>query len=224
MKENFKKRIITSFILVLIILISFFSNKYFWLMIVSLISLICYIEFNNLFIKIKKLTKKNKFKIRFIIIIYLINLIVISYLIYDQYLLFLILICILSDTGGYITGKTFGGKKLTKISPNKTVAGAIGSLIFSLIPFIYLVITNNYELFLFIFYNNDNLFYLFLISIIISILCQIGDLIISFLKRKADVKDTGTILPGHGGLLDRIDGIIFVVPISYFMQEFILKL
>ena len=108
----------------------------------------------------------------------------------------------MSDIGGLIFGKIFKGKKLTKISPNKTISGSIGSFIFSisLIPF---------------FYNGpiiQNLSSMFLITILISLISQLGDLFISFLKRKAKVKDTSDLLPGHGGFLDRIDGIIFAIP------------
>ena len=223
MKKEFTKRLSTSIFLIIIFLSPFFLNKYFWLMFVSLLSLVSYIEFENLFLKIKEIKKNFLFKIRLIIIVYLFFLILISFNIYDHYLLFVITICILSDTGGYVIGKTFGGIKLTKISPNKTISGAIGSLIFSLIPFIYLFVTENYDFFLFNFYNEKNyIFNLFTISIFLSITCQIGDLLVSFLKRKANVKDTGKILPGHGGLLDRIDGIIFVIPISYIIFEIFL--
>lgn len=223
MKKDFTKRVSTSIFLIIILLSSFFLNKYFWLMFVSLLSLVSYIEFENLFLKIKKIKNNFLFKIRLIIIVYLFFLILISFNIYDHYLLFVITICTLSDTGGYVIGKTFGGIKLTKISPNKTISGAIGSLIFSLIPLIYLTITENYDFFLFNFYIEKNyIFNLFTISIFLSITCQIGDLLVSLLKRKANVKDTGKILPGHGGLLDRIDGIIFVIPISYIIFEIFL--
>tara|TARA_B100000787_G_C16127425_1_gene265673 strand:- start:286 stop:639 length:354 start_codon:yes stop_codon:yes gene_type:complete len=113
----------------------------------------------------------------------------------------------MSDIGGFIFGKIFKGKKLTKISPNKTISGSIGSLIFSmlLIPFYY------ESLF------KESLLNIFLITIIISIVSQLGDLFISLLKRKAKVKDTSDILPGHGGILDRIDGIIFAIPIGIYL-------
>ena len=134
-------------------------------------------------------------------------------------LLLVILICIFTDIGGYIFGKIFKGPKLTKISPNKTYSGVIGSFILSLIVgFIYnqyigpLKIKNffenvDYE-------NNSQLSFLFIIFII-SFVSQIGDLVISYFKRIAKVKDTGNILPGHGGLLDRVDGLIFAIPFSY---------
>ena len=126
-------------------------------------------------------------------------------------LIFIITICILSDIGGYIFGKTFKGKKLTKISPNKTYSGMYGSflltILFSLI-YSYSISFIDLEIILFT-------------SIVISAICQIGDLFISYLKRKAKLKDTGNILPGHGGLLDRIDGILFALPFGLIIINFI---
>ena len=117
------------------------------------------------------------------------------------------MVAILSDVGGLVCGKIIKGKKLTKISPNKTISGSIGSFIFStvLIPFFYKTLID------------ETLLNLFLITIIISLISQLGDLFISFLKRKAKVKDTSDLLPGHGGVLDRIDGIIFAIPLGIFL-------
>ena len=129
-------------------------------------------------------------------------------------LLFIILVCIFSDIGGYVIGKSIGGKKLTKISPNKTISGSIGSFFFSLFPII--ILENIFGNFII-----ENIFIYILICLFLSLICQLGDLSISFFKRKANVKDTGTILPGHGGLLDRIDGIIFVLPIAYILDKII---
>ena len=113
----------------------------------------------------------------------------------------------LSDIGGLVCGKIFKGKKLTKISPNKTISGSIGSFMFSilLIPFFHKV------------QIDQTLVNLFIITIIISLTSQLGDLFISLLKRKAKVKDTSDLLPGHGGVLDRIDGIIFAIPLGIFL-------
>tara|TARA_B110000259_G_scaffold41557_1_gene47833 strand:+ start:786 stop:1259 length:474 start_codon:yes stop_codon:yes gene_type:complete len=126
------------------------------------------------------------------------------------YLLYSVLVSILSDIGGLLFGKTFKGKKLTKISPNKTISGSIGSFLLSL-----LLIPIFYEKL--IFYD---LLTLTMITIVISFISQLGDLFISFLKRKAKVKDTSDLLPGHGGLLDRVDGIIFAAPIGIFLLSF----
>ena len=116
----------------------------------------------------------------------------------------------LSDIGGYVFGKTFKGKKLTKISPNKTISGSIGSFFFSLllIPFFYKD------------HIDQNLISILLITIIISLISQLGDLFISLLKRKAKVKDTSDLLPGHGGVLDRVDGIIFSIPVGYLILNY----
>ena len=127
------------------------------------------------------------------------------------YFFYILIICSFSDIGGYIFGKTFKGKKLTKISPNKTFAGLYGSFIFSLIPSIFFNIVYNYLNIEALSFAN-NLLINFSICIYLSLVSQLGDLLISYFKRLADVKDTGKILPGHGGLLDRIDGIIFAIP------------
>ena len=129
------------------------------------------------------------------------------------FFLFLLSICFFSDIGGYVIGKSIGGKRLTKISPKKTISGSIGSFSFSILA-------------LLLFYNYDQYDYSlsinnFLFCLIISLVCQLGDLFISYLKRKAKIKDTGNILPGHGGLLDRVDGIIFAVPFAYLLLKLI---
>ena len=116
----------------------------------------------------------------------------------------ILLICISSDVGGYFFGKKFNGPKLTKISPNKTVAGSIGALFLSSLTS---TITISYLI-------NEITLKSFLLGIIISFGVQIGDLFFSFLKRCAHLKDTGNILPGHGGILDRIDGIIIGMPLG----------
>ena len=123
--------------------------------------------------------------------------------------LFIITICIFTDIGGYSFGKMFKGPKLTKISPKKTYAGVFGSF---LLPLIVGLVVYEYE------YTDqisDKGLYVLIIILFISFISQIGDLIISYFKRNAKLKDTGKILPGHGGLLDRIDGIIFVFPFCY---------
>ena len=124
--------------------------------------------------------------------------------------LLIITICIFTDIGGYVFGNIFKGPKLTWISPKKTYSGVFGGFLLSLIA--GLIFTNNFIINQKIF--NEDLFLLILI-LFISMISQIGDLIISYFKRKAKLKDTGKIIPGHGGLLDRIDGMIFVFPIFY---------
>ena len=216
MNLNIKKRIITSIFLISLLILMFF---YSFMMIICLIliSLITWIEFYAL---ISKIIKKNKFQHKILkffyktislfylfALVYLIFVIESDHLDLKIYFLYSVLVAIMSDIGGFIFGKIFKGKKLTKISPNKTISGSIGSLIFSmlLIPFYY------ESLF------KESLLNIFLITIIISIVSQLGDLFISLLKRKAKVKDTSDILPGHGGILDRIDGIIFAIPIGIYL-------
>ena len=216
MSSELKKRILTS-----ILLLSLLSGMYLYsfVMIGSLLimAIIVWIEF---YAMVSKIIKKNKFRdrlIRFMLksgsLLYLSLFVYFVFIIESHlndlkiYLLYSVLIAILSDIGGLIFGKTFKGKKLTKISPNKTISGSIGSFILSifLIP---------------IFYNNLIIYdflTLLILTIIISLTSQLGDLFISFLKRKAKVKDTSDLLPGHGGLLDRVDGIIFAAPLGVFL-------
>ena len=124
-------------------------------------------------------------------------------------LIFVILICISTDIGGYIFGKLFKGPKITTISPNKTYAGMIGGYILSIICLYIILSLINYK---------GTLIQLFTITILLSSVSQGGDIIISFFKRKAEVKNTGFLIPGHGGLLDRIDGMIFAVPTLYMIE------
>ena len=123
--------------------------------------------------------------------------------------IFIILICIFTDIGGYVFGNVFKGPKLIKNKSKKTYAGVVGGFLFSLIAALsFIKITENI-------YLETHSLHSFLSILIISFISQIGDLIISFFKRKAKLKDTGKILPGHGGLLDRVDGLIFVMPLVY---------
>ena len=208
----------------LILLLGFsFSNSIVLTISLITLSLISWIEFNSLISKI--FIKKNyKFKfyklfINFLSLIYLtlFSLLIFSGISQDKFklpMLFLFSICISSDIGGLLFGKFFKGRKLTKISPNKTISGSIGSFILSLIlvpifrPFFNIEFSNLYEL--------------ILLAIFVSFFCQIGDLFISFLKRKAKVKDTGFVLPGHGGILDRIDGMLLAVPLGMATWEFLM--
>ncbi len=120
-----------------------------------------------------------------------------------DFLYFAIAVTISSDIGGYIFGKIFKWKKLTKISPNKTYSGVLGSYLFSIIClFIWM------EFISFGFFIH---YKVFLMTIIFSTVAQIGDLTISYFKRLEKIKDTGKVLPGHGGIFDRIDGLMFVV-------------
>ncbi len=207
MNKNLSKRIITSFILSTLLLLCLFFHKYTWLSLIIIASIICFFEFNKLVNKIWKKKKFPKNLIKLISFSYLLLFIYSSNELYNEgtsLALFILLVCIFSDIGGYVVGKTVGGKKLTKISPNKTISGSIGSFLFSIIP-----------IFLYNFYDGNEypiITLVVLLSLQISLICQMGDLLISYFKRKAKVKDTGSILPGHGGILDRIDGIVFGLP------------
>ena len=131
-----------------------------------------------------------------------------------HYFLIIFSICVASDIGGFVIGNIFKGPKLTMISPKKTYSGMIGSFIFSIL-LIYILsnfILNYKEKF-------DLNFYFFVI--LVSAISQLGDLTISFFKRKSNLKDTGNLIPGHGGILDRLDGMIFVFPITYIFNYLI---
>jgi phosphatidate cytidylyltransferase len=160
---------------------------------------------------------KNEFVANLILILsalYLTIFATISYYIIaidNIYFSYILLICALSDIGGFVFGKTFRGAKLTKISPNKTISGSLGSFIFAMIPSFILKIIFLYTEIYFLSFANNLLLNL-MICLFLSLVCQLGDLFISYFKRLSDVKDTGKILPGHGGLLDRIDGVIFAIP------------
>ena len=216
MNSNIKNRILTS-ILLFSLLIGMFYYSYIMIVSLIIIAIISWIEFYAL---ISKIIKKNSLKDKFLRFFYkTLSLFYLSGLVYlifaiesdysklKIYLLYSILVAIMSDIGGLIFGKIFKGKKLTKISPNKTISGSIGSFIFSisLIPFFY---KNQID---------QTLLAIFLITIVISFTSQLGDLFISLLKRKAKVKDTSDLLPGHGGVLDRIDGIIFAIPLGIYL-------
>ena len=125
------------------------------------------------------------------------------------HLLLVVIICVSTDIGGYVFGNIFKGPKLTKISPKKTYSGVIGSFLLSLIfTNLFLDFLSNVETFEF---TKE----MFLFILLVSLVSQIGDIIVSYFKRKSEIKDTGTIIPGHGGILDRIDGMIFALPFAY---------
>jgi len=217
MTKNLSERILTSLFLFVILSIGIFINKYLFLLLLIASSLISFSEFKNLIKKSFKNEVKLINTIQILSALFFILFVYSSYEIYSQSpitIIWIISICIFSDTGGYIIGNLVVGKKLTKISPNKTIAGSFGSFIFSLIPLIFLSHIN--EIF-----NNFPFTQLIIISLLLSLICQVGDLLISYFKRKAKVKDTGSILPGHGGLLDRIDGLIFVLPAAYLIDKLI---
>ena len=205
---NFKKRILTSFLLILLLFLMMFSKPIF-LYILILSGVFATIEFIEI---IKKIFKEYFYRlfcilffITLIFVLFTIFFILAEYIQFKAILFSLLITCISSDIGGYIIGKTLKGPKITKISPNKTIYGSIGSFIFSCLTFSGLF---------FLLMNNIN-YLIVLTGIITSLACQTGDLFFSFLKRKAKKKDTGNLFPGHGGILDRIDGIIFGLPSGF---------
>ena len=213
MNKELQKRIITSiFLLSLLILMSLYP----FVLIISLvvIAIIAWIEFYSLihkiFINNNFMNKIFRFFFKAIsllymsLLVYLIMIPKIDDKFFEIIIIYSILISIMSDVGGMVIGRIFKGKKLTKISPNKTISGSIGSFIFSLF-LIPLFIKH---------FDNYDLVVIILFTLLISLTSQIGDLLISLLKRKANVKDTSDLLPGHGGILDRIDGIIFALPLG----------
>ena len=229
MSLNFIKRIITSIILLFLFLIINFSNKYIFAFSIYLVGLIICFEANRIFLKLLEIRSNEsndtfkKYNFKFLLLnlaTFFYIFFIFCYFSYQIYLiqtpiffLYLICICFSTDIGGYVFGKIIGGKKLTTISPNKTISGTVGSFIFSVIPLILFTYLNYYNLE----FNLNN----FIFCLTVSLISQIGDLFISYIKRSANIKDTGKILPGHGGILDRMDGIIFALPFSYLLLKFI---
>ena len=209
MTTELKKRIITSSFLFLLVIFCIFINWPVYILTIIIVSGIALVEISKLIRLIEKSNStKNWIPFRLISFFYIFFIFFPMagsfYALGPVFIIYILLICIFSDIGGYVIGKTIGGKKLTKISPKKTISGSIGSFCFSIVP-------------LLLFYNFDPSKYSysfnnFFLCLEISLVCQLGDIFISYIKRKAKVKNTGNFLPGHGGLLDRIDGIIFAIP------------
>jgi len=219
MTQEIKKRIITSFFLITLLYLMYL---YSFILIISLIiiGIIVWIEFYALMSKIFQAESFNNklilFFVKTVSLIYIASLVYVICIAEAQnanlkiQIFFAITIAISSDIGGLVVGSLIKGKKLTKISPNKTISGSIGSFCFSLlcIPFFMDVFTAY------------NLSILILITLVVSLVTQVGDLFVSLIKRKANVKDTSDLLPGHGGFLDRVDGIIFAIPFLLFLFYF----
>ena len=223
MKSELSKRILSSIILIPIAIFFIFQGSVFFAFFLCIFFLASSYEWI-------KMNKKYSFKI--LGLFYLLFISYLTYLFRENFffqLILVIIICIFTDLGGYIFGKIFKGPKLTKISPKKTYAGLIGSFILSIVgALVYIKYINiGGAAYLEIQYllsikglENFKLYFLIII-LFISLISQIGDLIISYFKRLAKVKDTGNLLPGHGGLLDRVDGIIFAIPVSYLLFNFL---
>ena len=227
MSQNLFKRIITSIILLVLLFFINFSNQYIFILSILLLGVVICIEANNIFSKLISLqtVKKNPssktfnpkfFVLNFLTFFYIFFVFCnLSYEIHKSegpiFFLYIISICFLTDIGGYVFGKLIGGKKLSKISPNKTISGTIGSFIFSFFPLIIFLNLGYLNLD----FDLNNI----MLCLLVSLISQLGDLFISFFKRKAKIKDTGKLLPGHGGVLDRVDGIIFAIPFTYLLLK-----
>ena len=215
------KRIITSIILFLIAIFCILIHKFVFVLILIVTLFVCFNEWRNINYKYFKKKQHNNWKYFFVqfaglvyLFIFLSTSIALRVNNSESIAFFIIIlcICIFSDIGGYVFGKVIGGKKLTKISPNKTISGSLGSFIFSILPVLLFNLQN------YIGVSYEALSINIALCLIVSLVCQLGDLLISYFKRLNKVKDTGTILPGHGGLLDRIDGLIFAIPTVYILK------
>ena len=227
MSQNLLKRIITSIVLLILLFFINFSHQYIFIITILFLGIVICIEANNIFFKLISFQSKKKkslsktFNSKFFIL----NTMTFFYIFFvfcnlsfeihrsegPIFFLYIISICFSTDIGGYVFGKLIGGKKLSKISPNKTISGTIGSFIFSIVPLIIFLNLGYLNLK----FDSNNI----LICLLVSLISQLGDLFISFFKRKAKIKDTGKLLPGHGGVLDRVDGIIFAIPFTYFLLK-----
>ena len=209
MSKNLKKRIYTSVGLIFLLFLMIINNYIlgFFLFTLGIVSILEFFKINLI------LHKRNKFLLLItnLIFIFYISIFCGSFLIFSHFfhlkiIIFSILLtCVASDMGGFICGKIFKGPKLTKISPNKTISGSLGSFVFSTGVLLLLInyLTNNIDLTIVI------------VGLMISLGTQLGDIFFSFLKRKSNLKDTGNFLPGHGGILDRVDGILLGMPIGF---------
>ena len=203
--NNLQKRILTSIVIFPLSIFFIYKGGYILLSFLFAIFFIANYELFTVF-------KKNS-NILFLDLVLILSLFSIYYLAENSFwlLLWIIILVICSDVGGYIFGKIFKWKKLTNISPKKTVSGVLGSFIFSLLS-VFII-----HALIKIFYTSalkDNFFFepgFFFLAIVFSFVAQAGDLIISYFKRLENIKDTGKILPGHGGIFDRIDGLMFAV-------------
>jgi len=204
LKNNFIKRLVSSIVILPVLFLIIYFGNMFFLSMLTIIAIISFYELKN---------------ISFNNLIFIFTLLILLLFLYSSWelrnlengfylILFVLFICIFTDIGGYIFGKTLKGPKISRISPNKTYSGMVGSFLLPLtVIFFFLTSNSNFEIYdkIIFIYNLNLSFTIFFISLV----SQLGDFMISYLKRKSNKKDTGNIIPGHGGLLDRIDGIIF---------------
>jgi len=195
--SNFKKRLIISLLAFPLIYILLYQKTLSNLLFL-IIFLFCIFEWVKIF------KKKNAIFFLGLIVLFAFLLSLLRIYNFEEFnltFLWLIILTWLSDIGGYIFGKLFGGPKLTQISPNKTWAGAIGSIILSQFAFLIFFLNNNYK------FNITIIF----MQLFLSIIAQFGDILMSYVKRKNNIKDTSNFIPGHGGFLDRVDGLIWII-------------
>jgi phosphatidate cytidylyltransferase len=201
MKQELTKRILSSLMLIPITLFFIIKGSFLFIIFISICLSVIIYEWHMM-------SKKKSYRIIGFIFLFFSFYTIYKLRIDNDYwmILFITIICASTDIGGYTFGKIFKGPKLTKFSPNKTYTGMIGGYLLSLISSIILI--NFY-------YIEELSIKLIIFVIIISTISQVGDIIISYYKRLSKIKDTGKIIPGHGGLLDRADGMIFAFPFSY---------
>tara|TARA_B100000989_G_scaffold79760_1_gene56844 strand:+ start:627 stop:1280 length:654 start_codon:yes stop_codon:yes gene_type:complete len=206
MSTELFKRILSSIILIPVVILTVIEGS----ILFNLFLLVCFFVTLYEWTKMRKGKSFYYFGIIFVIYsfytIYHIREINNNYIIF----FFILSVCVSTDIGGYVFGKIFKGPKLISISPNKTYAGLIGSFILTIVSTIFL-----FEKGFFLKFETNVTYLTYLLAIIISLISQIGDIVISYFKRLSNIKDTGNIIPGHGGLLDRADGIIFAFPFTY---------
>jgi phosphatidate cytidylyltransferase len=195
--NNFKKRLSVSLLAFPLIYILLYQKTLSNLLIL-IVFLFCIFEWVKIF------KRKNVIFFLGLIVLFVFLLSLLRIYNFEEFnltFLWLIVLTWLSDIGGYIFGKLFGGPKLTQISPNKTWAGAIGSIILSQFAFLIFFLNSNYK------FNITIIF----MQLFLSIIGQFGDILMSYVKRKNNKKDTSNFIPGHGGFLDRVDGLIWII-------------
>ena len=195
--NNFKKRLIVSFLAFPLIYILLYQ-KVLSNLLILIVFLFCIFEWVKIF------KEKNAIFFLGLIVLFAFLLSLLRIYNFEEFnlnFLWLIILTWLSDIGGYIFGKLFGGPKLTQISPNKTWAGAIGSIILSQFAFLIFFLNSDYK------FNVTIIF----MQLFLSIIGQFGDILMSYVKRKNNKKDTSNFIPGHGGFLDRVDGLIWII-------------
>jgi len=210
MKKELFKRILSSIVLIPIVLFFIIKGSYIFICFILTCFAITAYEWHKISVN------KTNYTIGFLFLIFSFYT---AYELRDfnqnyHYFLFVLSICVLTDLGGFIFGKIFKGPKLTKISPKKTYSGMIGGYLLPLILLkIFYVSPYNFT------EKIELSFESIIFIVLVSSISQLGDIFISYFKRVSNVKDSGNIIPGHGGLLDRVDGMIFAFPSSYIILK-----